>query len=104
MWMTSCAFGADWDIILERANCMRRLDGSNRMEFRQQWRDGSKFLDVVIIPQEQCLGCVIANVADCSIAFGIPTGAVDGNVNRVFSRLFLISADLTKKGGKTLIW
>ena len=41
---------------------------------------------------------------DTSIAFGIPTGAVDGNVCRVFSRLFLISADLTKREGKALIW
>ena len=39
-----------------------------------------------------------------SIAFGIPTGAVDGNVQRVFSRLFLISTDFSKKEGKTLIW
>jgi hypothetical protein len=41
---------------------------------------------------------------DTSIAFGIPTGAVDGNVCRVFCRLFLISADLTKREGKALIW
>ena len=39
-----------------------------------------------------------------SIAFRIPTGAVDGNVCRVFSRVFLISTDLTKKEGKGLIW
>jgi adenine-specific DNA glycosylase len=39
-----------------------------------------------------------------SIAFGIPTAAVDGNVCRVFSRVFLISGDLTRKEGKDLIW
>jgi A/G-specific adenine glycosylase len=39
-----------------------------------------------------------------SIAFGVPVGAVDGNVCRVFSRVFLISADLQKKEGKALIW
>ena len=42
--------------------------------------------------------------ANVSIAFGKPTGAVDGNVCRVFSRLFMISTDLTKKEGKSLIW
>ena len=39
-----------------------------------------------------------------SIVFRIPTGAVDGNVQRVFSRLFLISTDFSKKEGKALIW
>ena len=39
-----------------------------------------------------------------SIVFGIPTEAVDGNVQRVFSRLFLISTDFSKKEGKALIW
>lgn len=52
----------------------------------------------------QCLGISSSETSDSSIVFGIPTGAVDGNVCRVFSRLFMISTDLTKKEGKALIW
>jgi adenine-specific DNA glycosylase len=59
---------------------------------------------VVIIPLAPFLGGSSVCFAYDSIAFGIPTGAVDGNVCRVFSRLFLISTDLTKKEGKALIW
>jgi hypothetical protein len=66
-------------------------------------QDGKRFLDVEIILLVLCLGILLEDV-DCSIAFGIPTGAVDGNVCRVFSRLFMISTDLTKKEGKSLIW
>jgi len=46
----------------------------------------------------------IWRLVNWSIAFGIPTGAVDGNVQRVFSRVFMISTDFSKKAGKTLIW
>jgi hypothetical protein len=59
---------------------------------------------VVIIRQVLFQGKQFLILTYCSIAFGIPIGAVDGNVCRVFSRLFLISTDLTKKEGKSLIW
>jgi hypothetical protein len=59
---------------------------------------------VVIIRQALFQGKQFLVLSYRSIAFGIPTGAVDGNVCRVFSRLFLISTDLTKKEGKSLIW
>lgn len=102
--MKSCDYGVDWDITPEDESYLKLRNGSRRMVFPRTSLDGKRSLDVVIILLVLSLGYSLMNSVDCSIAFGIPTGAVDGNVCRVLSRLFLISTDLTKKEGKSLIW
>jgi len=62
------------------------------------------FLGTNLLSLRNGLLCFFGLGVDFSIALGIPIGAVDGNVCRVFSRVFLISTDLTKKEGKNLIW
>lgn len=102
--MKSCDYGADWDITPEDESYLKLRDGLRRMAFPRMSLDGKRCLDVVIILLVLSLGYSLMNPVNCSIAFGIPTGAVDGNVCRVLSRLFLISTDRTKKEGKSLIW
>jgi hypothetical protein len=74
------------------------------MVFPMMLQDGKWCPGAVITLLALYQGTFAALISDNSIAYGIPTGAVDGNVCRVFSRLFLISTDLTKKEGKSLIW
>ncbi len=102
--MRLCDYGVDWDITLVDESYLKLRNGLRRMVFLMMLLDGKRFLGVVIILLVLYLGTPLVYSVDLSIAFGIPTGAVDGNVCRVLSRLFLISTDLTKKEGKSLIW
>jgi hypothetical protein len=113
--MKSCDCGVDWGIIPVDGSYSRQRSILKGRVFRKMSRDGKRslawgiillvlFLGANLLSLRNGLLCFFGLGVDFSIALGIPIGAVDGNVCRVFSRVFLISTDLTKKEGKNLIW